>query len=231
MRFAYNPELLVVNNPGRLPRGYPGSPDPFGHQLRVARQTLRMSDAGARIMGGMTKDEARIVIEHHRRRKSKRRRARNQGPEAWLHSKPLEMPPEFADPAALRTTVPMHIGPEAWLHPGSAGEFHSSRRPPVRRKAKRKVTRKKRRKTTMARKTVRYRGRRLTWRGLSRLKGLTMRKKLAIWRKAKVKGSTRRRRKGRKRRGRRKARRTRGRRRARNRRGRRRKHRRFRRRR
>lgn len=29
------------------------------HQLKIARDTLRMSDAGAAIMGGMTKDEAR----------------------------------------------------------------------------------------------------------------------------------------------------------------------------
>jgi len=32
------------------------------HQLKIARDTLKMSDAGARIMGGMTKDEARRVI-------------------------------------------------------------------------------------------------------------------------------------------------------------------------
>lgn len=32
------------------------------HQLAIARQTLRYSDAGAFIMGGMTKDEARKVI-------------------------------------------------------------------------------------------------------------------------------------------------------------------------
>ena len=35
---------------------------PERHQLRIARDTLRMSDAGARIMGGMTKEEARRVI-------------------------------------------------------------------------------------------------------------------------------------------------------------------------
>ena len=29
------------------------------HQLKIARDTLRMSDAGAAIMGGMAKDEAR----------------------------------------------------------------------------------------------------------------------------------------------------------------------------
>lgn len=32
------------------------------NQLKIARHTLRMSDVGARIMGGMTKDEAREVI-------------------------------------------------------------------------------------------------------------------------------------------------------------------------
>ena len=32
------------------------------HQLRIAKDTLRMSDVGARIMGGMTKEEARDVI-------------------------------------------------------------------------------------------------------------------------------------------------------------------------
>jgi hypothetical protein len=35
---------------------------PEQHQLRVARQTLRYSDAGARIMGGPTKAEAREII-------------------------------------------------------------------------------------------------------------------------------------------------------------------------
>jgi len=35
---------------------------PEKHQLRVARQTLKMSDVGARIMGGPSKDEARRII-------------------------------------------------------------------------------------------------------------------------------------------------------------------------
>ena len=35
---------------------------PEQHQLRIARQTLKYSDVGARIMGGMTKDEARAII-------------------------------------------------------------------------------------------------------------------------------------------------------------------------
>jgi hypothetical protein len=33
------------------------------HQLKIARQTLRYSDAGANIMGGMTKDQARAIIK------------------------------------------------------------------------------------------------------------------------------------------------------------------------
>lgn len=36
---------------------------PEQHQLRIARQTLRMNDVMARVMGGMTKDEAREVIK------------------------------------------------------------------------------------------------------------------------------------------------------------------------
>ena len=32
------------------------------HQLKIAYATLKMSDIGARIMGGMTKQEARAII-------------------------------------------------------------------------------------------------------------------------------------------------------------------------
>jgi hypothetical protein len=35
---------------------------PERHQLRIARDTLRMSDAGAAIMGGPDKAEARAII-------------------------------------------------------------------------------------------------------------------------------------------------------------------------
>ena len=35
---------------------------PEQHQLKIARKTLTYSDVGARIMGGMTKAEARQVI-------------------------------------------------------------------------------------------------------------------------------------------------------------------------
>lgn len=35
---------------------------PDRHQLKIARSTLKMSDVGARIMGGPTKEEAREII-------------------------------------------------------------------------------------------------------------------------------------------------------------------------
>lgn len=35
---------------------------PEKHQLRVARQTLQMSDVMARVMGGPTKEQARRII-------------------------------------------------------------------------------------------------------------------------------------------------------------------------
>lgn len=36
---------------------------PTQHQIKIARSTLKMSDAGARIMGGMTKDQARTLLK------------------------------------------------------------------------------------------------------------------------------------------------------------------------
>ena len=35
------------------------------HQIKIAKRTLEMSDIGARIMGGMTKPEAREVLKKH----------------------------------------------------------------------------------------------------------------------------------------------------------------------
>jgi len=35
---------------------------PEKHQLKIAQDTLKLSDAGARIMGGMTKEEARALL-------------------------------------------------------------------------------------------------------------------------------------------------------------------------
>jgi hypothetical protein len=36
---------------------------PDRHRLRIARDTLKMNDVMARVLGGMTKDEARQVIK------------------------------------------------------------------------------------------------------------------------------------------------------------------------
>jgi len=36
---------------------------PEKHQLKIARDTMRMTEAGALIMGGMTKAEAKAVIK------------------------------------------------------------------------------------------------------------------------------------------------------------------------
>lgn len=35
------------------------------HQIKIAKSTLKMSDVGARIMGGMTKEEARNLLRKH----------------------------------------------------------------------------------------------------------------------------------------------------------------------
>lgn len=35
------------------------------HQIRIAKRTLELSDVGALILGGMTKDEARKVLNKH----------------------------------------------------------------------------------------------------------------------------------------------------------------------
>lgn len=38
---------------------------PERHQLKIAKDTLKMSDSGAKIMGGMTKKEARTFLKKH----------------------------------------------------------------------------------------------------------------------------------------------------------------------
>lgn len=40
------------------------------HQLRIARQTLRLSHVGARIMGRMTKNQAKQIIAKYEARKT-----------------------------------------------------------------------------------------------------------------------------------------------------------------
>lgn len=44
---------------------------PERHQLKIARDTMKMSDVGALIMGGPTKDEARGIIRRLTGRKPK----------------------------------------------------------------------------------------------------------------------------------------------------------------
>lgn len=45
---------------------------PEKHQLRIARRTLKMSDVGALIMGGPSKDEARRIIRDLTKKRSVR---------------------------------------------------------------------------------------------------------------------------------------------------------------
>jgi len=37
------------------------------HQIAIAKRTLQLSDEGALILGGMTKEEARAILQKHRR--------------------------------------------------------------------------------------------------------------------------------------------------------------------
>ncbi|GAG28400.1 unnamed protein product [marine sediment metagenome] len=39
------------------------------HQLKIAKSTLKMSEVGARIMGGMTHKEAREIIKLYKQAK------------------------------------------------------------------------------------------------------------------------------------------------------------------
>jgi hypothetical protein len=75
---AFDREFLK-GNPGKTALSVPEK-----HQLRIARATLKMNDVMARVMGGMTKDEAREVIrrltgrepkENNRGRRTRRRRS------------------------------------------------------------------------------------------------------------------------------------------------------------
>lgn len=51
-----------LENPPRGRGKYKILTTPEQHQLRIAKETLKLSDAGARILGGMTKGEARAII-------------------------------------------------------------------------------------------------------------------------------------------------------------------------
>jgi hypothetical protein len=60
-----NPELLIVGNPPKWERKL-GVPE--RHQLRIARDTLKMHDAMVGVMGGPTKAEAREIIRRYESR-------------------------------------------------------------------------------------------------------------------------------------------------------------------
>ncbi len=36
------------------------------HQIAIAKRTLQLSDEGALILGGMTKEEARAILQKHK---------------------------------------------------------------------------------------------------------------------------------------------------------------------
>ena len=43
------------------------------HQIRIAKRTLELSDFGAKILGGMAKDEARKILADAAERKKRQR--------------------------------------------------------------------------------------------------------------------------------------------------------------
>jgi hypothetical protein len=50
----------------KRPKQHSAGKDVFSHhQLKIARQTLRLTDLGAEILGGMTKEEARLILRKH----------------------------------------------------------------------------------------------------------------------------------------------------------------------
>lgn len=59
----------------RTRRGHMEHVDPFyRHQLNIARKTLSMTPEMARVMGGMTLDEAKAFMDKHNEAKRKRAR-------------------------------------------------------------------------------------------------------------------------------------------------------------
>lgn len=60
------PGIATAENVTRVKNGNPWNPDIFAkHQIAIAKKTLRMSDEMARVLGGMTKEEARAVLQKH----------------------------------------------------------------------------------------------------------------------------------------------------------------------
>lgn len=78
-----NSLFATVGNPGRLRAPRVTLSVPEKHQLRIARDTLRMTPAMARVMGGMTHEEAREVIRRLGGAQPKRRNPRLSF-EAWM---------------------------------------------------------------------------------------------------------------------------------------------------
>jgi len=84
-----NPELLIVGNPPKWERKL-GVPE--RHQLRIARDTLKMHDAMVGVMGGPTKAEAREIIRRYESRCGRnpggRRRSIGKNPELLIIGNP-----------------------------------------------------------------------------------------------------------------------------------------------
>ena len=60
-------EFDSINEEKSPEKGSPG-----WHQLQIAKKTLDMNDVGAAIMGGMTKDEAKKVVEKYGKKTNKK---------------------------------------------------------------------------------------------------------------------------------------------------------------
>jgi len=88
---SLNPaELVILGNPSK--------DVPTQHQIRIAEETLKMSDVMARVMGGMTKDEARAILRKYRIRFKE-----NPPPEATETQQAVSLYQEFhgRDPKAI----------------------------------------------------------------------------------------------------------------------------------
>lgn len=75
------PAIATPDNVTKVSGRNPLKPDVFAtHQIAIAKATLKMSDEGARIMGGMTKPEAREILRkfdvRFKENPERRRRAR-----------------------------------------------------------------------------------------------------------------------------------------------------------
>ena len=60
-RSVFGRRKSVLMNPKRRP----GIGVFVKHRIKIAKDTLKMSDAGASVMGGMTKEEARTILQKY----------------------------------------------------------------------------------------------------------------------------------------------------------------------